>query len=371
MDETTITIIGAGVIGLAVAAELSKAYDDIFVIEKNDGFGQETSSRNSEVIHAGIYYPRDSLKFRLCREGLHHLYETCESASIPYRRVGKIIIATDDSELDHLEHLFQNGASNGLTELRLLDRKGIHQLEPNTNAIAGIHSPLTGIVDSHALMKHLYHVAQDGGADIAYQSEVNFLTQEGEHFIVGIQQDDYRFKSRVVINAAGLWSDSIASLLGIDVDECGYRLHFCKGDYFAYGKPSPVSMLVYPLPDEYCTALGIHATLDLGSRLRFGPDDEYVNAIDYRVDPSKGDGFYRAASRIIPGIEREAIVPDMAGIRPKIQGPGDTFRDFLIRNEAGYGLNGFINLIGIESPGLTACLSIARMVKTMIAEIME
>jgi len=368
MDETAITIIGAGVIGLAIAAELSKAYDDIFVIEKNDGFGQETSSRNSEVIHAGIYYPGDSLKFRLCREGLHHLYETCEAASIPYKRLGKIIIATDDFELGHLEHLFQNGASNGLMELRLLDRRGIRQLEPNTNAIAGIHSPFTGIIDSHALMKHLFHVAQDGGTAIVYGSKVNFVTKEGEHFIVGIQQDNYCFKSRVVINAAGLWSDSIASLPGLDIDACGYRLHFCKGDYFAYSKPSPVSMLVYPLPDEYCTGLGIHATLDLGSRLRFGPDDEYVNTIDYRVDPSKREGFYRAATRIIPCLEREAIVPDMAGIRPKIQGPGDTFRDFVIRSESEHGLDGFINLIGIESPGLTACLSIARMVTSMVAE---
>ena len=371
MDEIKITIIGAGVIGLGIAAELSKRFSDIFVIEKNDNFGQETSSRNSEIIHAGIYYPKDSLKFKLCRKGLHHLYETCEKASIPCKRIGKIIIATEKPELDHLEMLFQNGISNGLTELQLLDKYDIQKIEPHTNAIAGIYSPQTGIIDSHALMKHLVTEAKMRGVEIIYQSEVDFLTKEKEKFVVGLKQDNYRFMSSIVINCAGLYSDRIASLMGLDIDQLGYRIHYCKGDYFAYAKSSPVSILVYPLPDACCVGLGIHATLDLGSRLRFGPDDEYVREIHYRVDPEKAEKFYQSAQKIIPDLEREAIVPDMSGIRPKIQGPGDPFRDFIIKNEVEHDLNGFINLIGIESPGLTASVAIAKMVSDMVAGILQ
>ncbi len=371
MDEIKITIIGAGIIGLTIAAELSKKYTDIFVVEKNDDFGQETSSRNSEIIHAGIYYPRNSLKFKLCREGLNYLYEICEKASIPYKRLGKIIIATENSELESLEKLFNRAISNGLSELKLFDGDEIQKIEPNTNAIAGICSPLTGIVDSHALMKHFATVAKTAGVEIVYQSEVDFLTRENKKFVVGLEQDQYRFISEIVINCAGLFSDRIAALIGLDVDKLGYRIHYCKGDYFSYAKPSPVSMLVYPLPSEYCVGLGIHATLDLGSRLRFGPDDEYVKEIDYKVNPDKAEIFYNAAQKIIPNLDREAIVPDMAGIRPKIQGPGDSFRDFVIKNESEPGLDGFINLIGIESPGLTACVAIAKMVSEMVAEILD
>ena len=371
MDEVKITIIGAGVIGLAIGAELSKNFTDIFIIEKNESFGQETSSRNSEIIHAGIYYPQDSLKFKLCREGLQYLYETCEKASIPHKSVGKMIIATEQSELDHLERLFQNGISNGLAELELLDQNEIRKIEPNTNAIAGIYSPRTGIIDSHALMKYFVTKAKIRGVEIIYQSEVDLLTKEKEKFVLGLKEDNYRFMSEIVINCAGLYSDKIASLPGLDIDQMGYRIHYCKGDYFAYAKSSPVSILIYPLPDAFCVGLGIHATLDLGSRLRFGPDDEYVQDIHYQVDPKKGEKFYQAAQKIIPNLDREAIVPDMSGIRPKLQGQGDPFRDFIIKNEKDQDLNGFINLIGIESPGLTASIAISRMVSDMVSDILK
>ncbi|MGA1863495.1 MAG: NAD(P)/FAD-dependent oxidoreductase [bacterium] len=371
MDETKITIIGAGIIGLAIAAELSKNFSDIFVIEKNDNFGQETSSRNSEIIHAGIYYPKNSLKFKLCREGSAYLYETCKMASIPCKQIGKIIIATEKAELSPLEKLFKNGKTNGLEELQLLDGNDMKKIEPGTNAIAGIYSPRTGIVDSHALMKYFVTMSKNNGVEIVYQSEVNFLSKETEKFVVGLERDEYLFKSKIVINCAGLFSDKIASFIGLDPDKLGYRIHFCKGDYFCYTKASPVSLLVYPLPDEFCTGLGIHATLDMGSRLRFGPDDEYVPEIDYKVDHNKADKFYKAAQKIIPNLEKDSIVADMSGIRPKIQGPNESFRDFIIKNESESDLNGFINLIGIESPGLTSCIAIARMVSDMVTNILN
>lgn len=371
MDEIKITIIGAGIIGLAIAAELSEKYNEIFVIERNDSFGQEISSRNSEIIHSGIYYPIDSLKFKLCREGANYLYETCEQSSVPFKRIGKIIIATEKSEIDHLERLFQNGLSNGLTELKLLDGQEIKKIEPNTNAIAGIFSPETGIIDSHALMKHFATKAKGRGAEIVYQSEVDFLAKEKGRFIIGLKQDAYRFISEIVINSAGLHSDMIASLIGMDIDKLGYRLHFCKGDYFAYTKQSPVSVLIYPLPDECFVGLGIHATLDMGLRLRFGPDNEYIDEINYKVDPKKKERFRIAAQKIIPNLDQESIIPDMSGIRPKIQGPEDTFKDFIIKNEFDLDLNGLINLIGIESPGLTSCIAIARMVSDLVADILH
>ncbi|MBN2372216.1 NAD(P)/FAD-dependent oxidoreductase [bacterium] len=371
MDKIGITIIGAGVVGLAIAAELSRKYTDIVIVEKNDSFGQETSSRNSEVIHAGIYYPVDSLKSKLCIEGLNYLYEICEKASIPHRRIGKLIIATEDSELEHLEMLFEKARSNGLSELRLLDKKEIQKLEPNTNAIAGIYSPKTGIVDSHSLMGYFVNVAKSAGAEIVYNSEVDLLAKENPAFVVGLKEDQYHYQSRIVINSAGLYSDKISSLAGLDIVRLKYRLHLCKGDYFCYAKASPVSMLIYPLPPETCVGLGVHATLDMGSRLRFGPDHKYIDKIDYKVDPEKAGQFYDAAIKIIPNLERDAMVPDMSGIRPKIQGPGDSFRDFIIKDESDRGLNGLIDLIGIESPGLTACVAIAKMVMKMVEDIMQ
>lgn len=360
MDEVNITIIGAGVIGLSIAAELSNLYTDIVVLEKNTHFGQETSSRNSEVIHAGIYYPNDSLKLKLCLEGADCLYELCEKASIPCKRLGKLIVATEPSESGALEELFNSAVARGARDLKILDQREIHSLEPNIRGVAAIYSPRTGIIDSHSLMKHLSGLARSNGVDIVYDSEVDTVQKKGSGFRVGIKQDDYCFLSKVVINCAGLFSDRIAERAGIDIDQEGYRLYLCKGNYFSYAKPSPIGRLVYPLPDHH--HLGIHATLDMGSRLRFGPDAEYVSEIDYQVNEKSAEKFYQAARKIIPCLDRESMVPDMSGIRPKIQGPHDPFKDFIIKEESDLSLHGLINLIGIESPGLTACQAIAKMV---------
>ena len=367
MDNAAITIIGAGVVGLAIAAELSSKYRDIVVLEKHDRFGRETSSRNSEVIHAGIYYPKGSLKSLLCREGAERLYGLCEDFHIPYRKLGKVIIATSPEELATLEDVFRRGAANEVPDLVMLDAGDLRRLEPHTNGIAAVYSPRTGIVDSHALMTHLYNTARNRGVTFAFNSELDRLSREKDHFVAGVKEGRYCFQSRVVINAAGFQSDRVAALAGIDVDNTGYRIHPCKGSYFCYQKPSPVKMLVYPVPHEELAGLGVHATLDMGMRLRFGPDVEYVDGIDYRVEEEKKDLFFAGASKIIPGLERDALSPDMAGIRPKLQGPGEKTRDFVIREESDRGLPGLVNLIGIESPGLTASLAIAKKVAELVS----
>ena len=367
MDEVGITIIGAGVVGLAIAAELSLKYESILVLEKHESYGRETSSRNSEVIHSGIYYPEGSLKSLLCREGAERLYGLCVAFNIPHRRLGKVIIATSPEELGLLEDLLRKGLANQVPDLVMLDGKDLMRLEPHTNGIAAIYSPRTGIVDSHALMTHLYKTAKDQGAIFAFNSELDWLSREKDHFMAGVKQGQYRFRSRIVINSAGLWSDQVAGLAGLDVNSWGYKIRFCKGSYFCLQKPSPVRLLVYPVPDDELVGLGVHATLDMGMRLRFGPDVEYVDKIDYDVDVEKKERFFAGASRIIPGLDRDAFSPDMAGIRPKLQGPGEKTRDFVICDESEKGLPGLVSLIGIESPGLTASLAIAKKVEELVS----
>jgi L-2-hydroxyglutarate oxidase LhgO len=371
MEDVKITVIGAGVVGLAVAAELSTRYDNIVVLERHDTFGQETSSRNSEVIHSGIYYPEDSLKARLCVDGAGQLYEICEMYSIPHKKLGKLIVATEELELKTLEELHKKGQKNNVKGLVILDKNDVNRMEPNATAVAALYSPDTGIVDSHSLMKHFYNRAEDNGVIFAFNSEVNRLDKKKYGFVVGIQQDGYQFMSKMVINSAGLSSDYVAKLTGIDIQKSGYELKYCKGSYFSYAKPSPVKMLIYPVPHEELAGLGVHATLDLGGRLRFGPDAEYIETIDYKVDANKKESFYQGASKIISGLDSESFLPEMAGIRPKLQGPGEKARDFVIKEESDKGLPGLINLIGIESPGLTAAPAIARMVSVMVSALMN
>ncbi|MBF0344810.1 MAG: NAD(P)/FAD-dependent oxidoreductase [Nitrospirae bacterium] len=367
MDRVNITIIGAGVIGLAIAAELSRDFDDILVIEKHDDFGRQTSSRNSEVIHSGIYYPPNSLKAELCVKGAEMLYRYCIRHGIAHRRLGKLIIATREPEIKQLEELYNLGRLNGVNDLTFMQENEVARLEDNVNAICALFSPNTGIIDSHGLMKQLFGEAQGTGVTFSFNEEVTFIEKGADGYVVGIKSDGYRFMSNVVINAAGLWADRIAELIGIDVDGAGYRLHYYKGSYFSYAKRSPVQRLIYPVPEKDLKGLGVHATLDMGGRLRFGPDTEYVDDIDYVVDTSKRDRFYEGACKIIRGIEKEALVADMAGIRPKIKGEG--VKDFIIEHEAKRGLEGFVNLIGLESPGLTASLAIAAKVKEIIDSI--
>ncbi|MCX8030727.1 MAG: NAD(P)/FAD-dependent oxidoreductase [Thermodesulfovibrionales bacterium] len=369
MDIVNITIIGAGVVGLAIACELSKSFTDIVVIDKNTTYGLGTSSRNSEVIHSGIYYPKESLKARLCVEGGELLYEFCRQNSIPHKKVGKLIVAIDESEIGSLEIIYRQGIENGVKDLKIIDKKTIYKLEPLVKALFALYSPNTGILNVHSLMNSLYSIAKAQGVIFSFCDEVDFIEKTSNHYLVGLKDEDYRFLTKIVINSGGLFADCIANLVGLDIDKLNYRLILCKGSYFYYTKPSPVNCLVYPLPNKHLKGLGVHATVDLLGRLRFGPDTEYVEKIDYQVSPVKRDYFYESANRIISGLEREYFLPDFSGIRPQLKGDG--FKDFLIKHEIDEGLPGFINLIGIESPGLTASLAIGRMINNMVSHILR
>jgi len=371
MEKIEVIIVGAGVIGLAIARELSKSYQDIFVLEKNPSFGQETSSRNSEVIHAGIYYPADSLKTKTCIEGKELLYEFCLKNNIPHKRIGKLIVAIDKNEVKDLEVLFKHGLENGVEDLRLISKDEIKDFEPNIKAEEAIYSPSTGIIDSHSLMKRLLSQFESNHGHITYNTELIGIDKAKDGFEVSVKdkEEHFKFSSRIFINCAGLNSDKVARMVGLEKDE--YKLKYCKGDYFRVNpnKARNISRLIYPVPKEDRAGLGIHATLDLSGSLRLGPDDEYVEKIDYNVDESKKKIFYENTRLFLPFIESGDLAPDTSGTRPKLQGPKDNFRDFIIKDETENGLSGFINLVGIESPGLTSSLSIAKMVSEVVESI--
>lgn len=375
MYETDILIIGAGVVGLAAARELSGFNENIIVVEKEDSFGRETSSRNSEVIHSGIYYPPGSLKARTCVNGRELLYEFCAKYKIPHRKTGKIIVAVSDEDIKHLNDLFINGTKNGVSGLKILDERDIKEVEPNVSAQAALYSPETGIIDSHQFMQSMMNHAKKNGAIFAFNAEVKSVGKTGGYYNIAMDegQNRTRLKARVVINSAGLDSDSVAGFTGMDIKKNKYELHYCKGSYFRvnHRKAGMLEHLVYPVPNPGEGGLGIHATPDMGGGLRLGPDHEYPadRVKDYTVDNSKHNNFYNAVKSFLPFIGEDDISPDTAGIRPKLQERNGAFRDFVISEESDKGLQGFINLIGIESPGLTAALAIAKDVADMVKKI--
>ncbi|HVO67559.1 MAG TPA: NAD(P)/FAD-dependent oxidoreductase [Syntrophales bacterium] len=366
IDTFNITIIGAGVVGLAMAEELSDRYKRVLLVEKNTGFGQETSSRNSEVIHAGIYYPHGFLKAALCTEGNHLLYELCRERNIPHKRLGKLIVATNNAECERLESIKKHAEGNGVADLTLLGKKQIMTLEPEICAKAAIFSPSTGIIDSHNLMRSFCVHAEANGTIIAFRSVVTAIQNENGAYELETNGGEYRFRTKVLINSAGLYSDRIAAVAGIDIDRMGYRLKYCKGNYFAASPAPKLYHLVYPVPPENTVSLGIHATRDLGNRIKFGPDSQYIDEIEYSVDEGRRTSFYLSIKKYLPGISEEMLHPDMCGIRPKLQGPGEPPSDFVIKDEKDIGYPGLINLIGIESPGLTSCITIARHVQSLV-----
>src|SRR3972149_94670 len=368
LAEIDVAIIGAGVIGLATAGEIAQRKKEVFVFEKNRSFGLETSSRNSEVIHAGIYYPKDSLKTRLCVEGKSLLYELCDRHDIAYKKLGKIIVAASENETTQLEKLYEQGRKNGVEDLMLLSQTELKKLEPNIEARAGLLSPSSGILDSHTLLKFLDSRAREKGAEFVFATEVVGIERTGAKYRVEIRDREgiSRFLSQVVINAAGLNSDRIAQLAGIDIAKAGYKLHYCKGEYFSLSSKyrNVVNRLIYPTPEQ--AGQGIHVTLGLDGRARLGPNARYVQTIDYAVDETQKEAFCNTVKRFLPCIEFEDLEPEFAGIRPKLQGPGEAFQDFVIVHEEKTGFPGLINLIGIESPGLTASLAIGRYVRRVV-----
>jgi L-2-hydroxyglutarate oxidase LhgO len=361
METANIVIVGAGVVGLAVAAKLSEDHESVFVFEKNLKFGQETSSHNSGVIHSGIHYLKGSLKARLCVKGNIMLYELCEKHRIPYKRLGKLTVAITEEEIDELEKLMQQGQNNSVEGLKFLEREEVKKLEPNVEVERALLSPSTGIVEPDELMNFFYAQARNNHAVVATETEVAALRKTDSGYEVSGTSVGEKFTvtARTVINCAGLYSDRIAAMTGLDVDKLGYRLHLCKGDYFRLAGKPPVRMLVYPIPKG--AGLGIHLTPDLGGSIRLGPNSYYVEKIDYQVESSEKE-FREDVETFLPLIRERQIQVDSAGIRPKLQGPKDPFRDFIIRHEADRGLFGLINLIGMESPGLTAAPAIGEFV---------
>jgi L-2-hydroxyglutarate oxidase LhgO len=368
MADSGIVVVGAGVVGLAVAARLAPRHPDLVILERNPRHGQETSSRNSEVIHAGIYYPQGSLKARLCVEGNRLLYEMCAARGIAHRRCGKIITAGDEGELPALDGLRARARANGV-ELERLSAAATAALEPYVRSVGSLLSPDSGIVSAHGLMDALLHEVRQAGAVFQPRSEVVGLERRNGAYRLAVRSGGAveSFTAERVVNAAGLQADAVAAQAGIDLDATSYRQHYCKGSYFsvAPARSGLVTRLVYPVPGQY--SLGVHAVLGLDGRLRFGPDAEYVaRDADYRVDGSKAAAFAEAARRLVPAIEESDLSPDISGLRPKLQGPGEGFRDFVIAEESGRGLPGLVNLLGMDSPGLTSALAVAKRVAELV-----
>jgi L-2-hydroxyglutarate oxidase LhgO len=368
-DIYDVTVIGAGVVGLAVAARLAPDHPGLMLLERRARHGMETSSRNSEVVHAGIYYPPGSQKALLCVEGNRRLYELCARHGIPHARLTKLIVAMRSEETAEIERLYENGRANGV-ELRLLTGAEARALEPHVPAVAALLSPSTGILSADALMDFLLHSALASEATLMTAAEVVGLTRRGSDYEIVVRRgtQDETFTSQRVVNAAGLGADTLAALAGIDLDQASYRAHYWKGSYFAARSDARglISRLVYQVPSQ--TSLGVHVVLDLAGRLRFGPDAEYLadRRIDYAVDPTRRAAFAQAARLLLPDLRDDDLVPDTSGVRPKLQAPGEPARDFVIAEESARGLPGLVNLIGIDSPGLTAALAIAERVARLL-----
>lgn len=357
-------VIGAGVVGLAVARALAMAGREVVVLESADAIGTGTSSRNSEVIHAGIYYPSGSLKARLCVEGNRRLYGFCEAHGVAHKRCGKLLVA-EDSQMDKLRALAAQAEANGVDDLTWLDGAEARALEPSLNAFAAVLSPSSGIVDSHGLMLALQGDAESAGAMIAFLSPLDRgeITGDGFRLWVGGAEPAV-INARTVINCAGLHAQEVSSAIdGVPASSVPPR-YLAKGNYFTLAGRAPFSRLVYPIPEA--AGLGIHLTLDMQGQARFGPDVQWVDAIDYAVDPARADSFYGAIRTYWPALPDGALVPGYAGIRPKLQAPGSGAEDFSLQGEAIHRVPGLVALYGIESPGLTASLAIADAVLKLL-----
>lgn len=365
-----VVVIGAGIVGIACGRECASQGLSTVIIERHDSFGQETSSHNSEVIHSGIYYPTGSLKARFCVEGNRMMYEDCERLGVFTRQCGKLIVAVGPDELPTLEVLYARGLANGVDRIQYLEAPDVRKLEPAITCTAAILLETTGIVDSHGLMRAYLREARDRGAEIAFGTEFMAVEHKEEWFDLVVREHDgsiTRLKTRRVINAAGLACDRVAAAFGIDPDEAGYRLHPNRGHYFAVNpaKARLVSRLVYPTPSPHLVGTGIHMTIDRAGQLKLGPDTEYVNPDQpqdawYTFDETRKQKFYDAVVRYFPALTPDDLSPDQIGVRAKIKGSDTAVKDFIIQSESARGLDGLVNLIGIESPGLTCAAMIAR-----------
>jgi len=366
IERVDCIVAGAGVVGLAIARRLGQAGHEVLVLEAGEAIGTGTSSRNSEVIHAGIYYPTGSLKARLCVSGRHALYAYCAERGVPFRRLGKLIVATSETQIPQLEAIHAQGLANGVDDLRLIDRAGCARLEPALAAVAAVESPSTGIVDSHAFMLALQGDAEAAGANVVFHAKVEggTATASGIELRVG-GAASMDIACGWLINSAGLAASSLAqSIRGVPASAVP-TTQLCKGNYYTLAGKAPFSRLIYPVPEG--AGLGVHLTLDLGGQARFGPDVEWIERERYDVDIARAAKFYAAIRTYWPALTDGALQPGYAGIRPKLSGPGEPPADFVIAGPATHGVSGLVNLFGIESPGLTASLAIADEVARIVA----
>ena len=356
MDRVDAVVIGAGLVGLACARALALAGREVVILEAEDAIGTHTSSRNSEVIHAGIYYPQGSLKARACLQGRERLYAYCAERGVPHRRCGKLIVATDAAQLGELEGIRRKAHANGVTDVVPASLAEVRAMEPEISCVAALHSPATGIVDSHALMLAYLGDAERAGAMLALKSPLHHAVVRAggiELHVAGAEP----ILAAQVVNSAGLRAPSLARRIAGYPAELAPPELYAKGNYYTLARRPPFARLVYPVPEP--GGLGVHVTLDLGGRARFGPDVEWVERIDYTVDPRRAERFYAAIRRYWPGLPDGALEPGYAGIRPKISGQGAPAADFVVQGPRAHGVAGLVHLFGIESPGLTASLALA------------
>jgi L-2-hydroxyglutarate oxidase LhgO len=369
MDFIDTCIIGGGVVGLAIGRSLAASTPSLLVLDQADLVGQGISSRNSEVIHGGLYYPQGSLKARLCVAGKRQLYAYCQARGIAHQRIGKLVVATRLEEEDALARISALAEANGVDDLAFWSAAKIEHAEPAVKATLALYSPSTGIVSAHDLMRSLLADIQALGGDFVGRARVTAVAQTSTGFELTchINGEAYHLGCRQLVNAAGLGAQMLAERCAFVPSSCVPRLYLCKGDYFSLLGPSPFQHLIYPVPEACGAGLGVHATLDLGGQVKFGPDVEYIQAEDYGISSTKHAQYCAAIQRYYPGLQASNLVPGYAGIRPKLQGPGESPHDFQIQGQASHGVPGLVQLFGIESPGLTCALAIGDHVTDLLA----
>lgn len=345
-------VIGAGVVGLAVARAMARAGHEVLVLEREDSIGTETSSRNSEVIHAGIYYPSGSMKAQMCVRGKALLYEHCNEYQVPYENLGKVIVATSEEQFATLHGYQQQAEINGVGELRWMSKADVASIEPAVSCLAGVYSPTTGIIDSHSFMVSLQGDLEAHGGMISFLTNVaSIKVKDG----LELDCDGFELAPRILINSAGLYAPGLAQQVGD-----GYEGYFAKGHYYVLSGKSPFNRLIYPVAEP--GGLGVHVTLDLAHQAKFGPDVVWIDQLDYAFDTSNKDRFIQAIRRYYPGLDQSRLHPSYTGIRPKLAPAGSAVPDFVINGPSETGVPGLVDLLGIESPGLTASMAIAERV---------
>lgn len=370
MEQIDAVVIGAGVVGLAVGRALALSGQEVLVLESENAIGTGTSSRNSEVIHAGIYYPAGSLKAKLCVQGKSMLYAYCAERGVAHQRLGKLIVATSPQQVNDLDSIIAKAAANGVHDLQKLSAAEAQALEPALTCNAALLSPSTGVIDSHAFMLSLQGDMENAGGLLALVSPVQHIGLKhgtATHPIRVATQDGTELACKVLVNAAGLGAVALARAMD-GLDTCLLpEAHYAKGNYFTLAGKAPFSRLIYPVPEK--AGLGVHLTLDLGGQAKFGPDVQWVDdPADLQVDPRRGDAFYAEVRKYWPGLADGALQPGYAGMRPKINAPHEAAADFMIQGPADHGVPGLVNLLGIESPGLTSSLAIAAQVTALLAQ---